>query len=384
MASHLVGQHQQTSFATPINGAAGDATVVLGNDNATVTSYNAHDIDPTIHVQDSTAAVFGATPAGTAGRKWMTNDVGGVYLYFDTGSVWVEVNYQRAATNGTVVIVSTTTPQLTVEYDGSHTSTFSVSSAGVLTINATSTVTITPATTITGALTLSAALTYGGVTLSNAVTGTGNMVLSASPTLTGTLTAAAITASGKITTTVGGTVLALSGTASGTYGSDVTARWFRSDGSTLRALMGFNTANNQVFQLGTIETGGSVVITSDNNVTAITIASTQAVTFAAGISATTGTFSTSVKTTSGTGSAPDATATTFYAVPGVGTYIVTAYTTAGPDITGVAIVVNGSLAVVPALTAIYGTSLSLSSSNVQFTQSTGATRAFAYTVLRIA
>lgn len=101
MASHLVSQHQLSSYATPVNGGAGDATVVLGNDNATVTGYNGHDSDATIHVQDSSAAVFVATPAGTAGRKWMTNDTGGVYLYYDTGSVWVEVNYLRN-TGGTV------------------------------------------------------------------------------------------------------------------------------------------------------------------------------------------------------------------------------------------------------------------------------------------
>lgn len=137
MASHLVNQHQQSSFATPINGAAGDATVVLGNDNATVTTYNSHDADATIHVQDSSAAVFNATPAGTAGRKWMTNDAGAVYLYFDTGSAWVEANYLRQATSGVVTITSTTTPQLTVAYDGSNLMTVSVSSAGAVTLNAT-------------------------------------------------------------------------------------------------------------------------------------------------------------------------------------------------------------------------------------------------------
>ncbi len=331
MASHLIGTHQQTSFAAPVNGDAGDATVVLANDNATVTSYNAHDIDPTIHVQDSTAAVFAATPAGTAGRKWMTSDAGAVYLYYDTGSVWVEANYLRATTgtltasapssivqtwnNGAVTftallinitntasaaasklvdvqlsgstyfaisaagntgiggganagvclsvntggitgtdqrgvnvtptftaaataqgtgvviapataasaftmtsytavsvadislgagsavttqygikiasltsggtnyaiftgaglislgdlttITSTTANQLTVAYDGTHKATLSVSNAGLLTVNATSTVTITPATTITGALTLSSTLTVAGI-ISNA------------------------------------------------------------------------------------------------------------------------------------------------------------------------------------------------------------------------
>ncbi len=91
MSAGLVAQHQQTSFATPINGAAGDATVVLGNDNATVTTYNTHDSDGTIHLQSSTAATFAAIPAGTAGRKWMTTD--GLRIFYDTGSVWSEAAY---------------------------------------------------------------------------------------------------------------------------------------------------------------------------------------------------------------------------------------------------------------------------------------------------
>lgn len=101
MASHLVAQHQLISYATPINGAAGDATVVLGNDNTTVAGYDAHDSDATIHVQDSSAAVFAATPAATAGRKWMVTDTGVVALHYDTGSAWVEVNYLKNGAGGT-------------------------------------------------------------------------------------------------------------------------------------------------------------------------------------------------------------------------------------------------------------------------------------------
>lgn len=133
MASHLVSQHQLSSYATPINGAAGDATVVLGNDNSTVTGYNSHDADGTIHVQDSSAAVFAAIPAGTQGRKWWTNDSGAIYQYYDNGSAWVEVNYLRN-TGGT--ITSTTTPQFKIAYDGTHYATFTVNSLGDLLIGA--------------------------------------------------------------------------------------------------------------------------------------------------------------------------------------------------------------------------------------------------------
>lgn len=139
MASHLVAQHQLSSYATPINGAAGDATVVLGNDNTTVTGYDSHDADATIHVQDSTAATFAAVPAGTAGRKWMTSDTGAVYLYFDTGSAWVEANYLRntgGTVSGTVTVTSTTTPQVTIKYDATHYATFTVNSLGDLLIGA--------------------------------------------------------------------------------------------------------------------------------------------------------------------------------------------------------------------------------------------------------
>lgn len=131
MASHLISQHQQSSFATPVNGGDGDATVVLGNDNATVTSYNAHDADPTIHVQDS--ALADRSAAGTAGRKWMTVDSSVVRLFFDNGSSWLELN----AMGVPVTITSTTSPQFTVAYDGSNHFQATVSSAGAVTFNAT-------------------------------------------------------------------------------------------------------------------------------------------------------------------------------------------------------------------------------------------------------
>lgn len=82
--SNLVSQHQQASFSTPVNGTVNDATVVLSNDNATVTTYNSHDADYTIHVQQSTAA---ARPAfGTLGRLWFTND--DYVMAYDTGAAW--------------------------------------------------------------------------------------------------------------------------------------------------------------------------------------------------------------------------------------------------------------------------------------------------------
>lgn len=86
----LVSEHQVVAFSDPQNGQDGDATVVLGNDNAIVTGYDAHDADGTIHVQSS--ALASRSPAGTAGRKWMTVDSTAVRVFYDNGSSWLELN----------------------------------------------------------------------------------------------------------------------------------------------------------------------------------------------------------------------------------------------------------------------------------------------------
>lgn len=131
MPAGLVSQHQLASYATPINGDDLDATVVLGNDNATVVGYDAHDADGTIHLQSS--ALASRDPAGTAGRKWMSVDSSVVRLFYDNGSSWLEFN-----TIGTpLTITSTTTPQLQVGYDASNHLQVTVSSTGAVTLNAT-------------------------------------------------------------------------------------------------------------------------------------------------------------------------------------------------------------------------------------------------------
>ncbi len=94
MASSLVGQHQITTFSTPVNGTTPiDANQVRGNDNTIKTSYDAHDSDGTIHLQDSTLAARPA--AGTVGTKWFTND--GFRLYYDDGANWQEAAYLPTA-----------------------------------------------------------------------------------------------------------------------------------------------------------------------------------------------------------------------------------------------------------------------------------------------
>jgi hypothetical protein len=100
MTTGLVGQHQLAPFASPQPGQPLDATVVLGNDNSTVSTYDAHDNDSTIHFQSS--ALVDRPPASTLGQKWLTTDTGARYIYYDNGSAWVEVDYFRD-TGGTIV-----------------------------------------------------------------------------------------------------------------------------------------------------------------------------------------------------------------------------------------------------------------------------------------
>lgn len=95
-----VGQHAVAAFTSPSNGDALDATIVKGNDNTLRSAYVDHDNDPGIHVQSSTLALRPA--AGTAGRKWITTDIGDVRFWYDNGSTWEEV------------VLAGTVPSLTV------------------------------------------------------------------------------------------------------------------------------------------------------------------------------------------------------------------------------------------------------------------------------
>jgi len=100
----LIGQYQQGTFTTPVNGDTNDASVVVANDNATKTKHNSHDNDATIHVQSSSLA---ARPAvGTAGRTWITSD--GLRVYYDTGAAWSEVAYLPTVGGAVVGNVSIT------------------------------------------------------------------------------------------------------------------------------------------------------------------------------------------------------------------------------------------------------------------------------------
>ena len=202
MTTGLVGQNQIAPFTSPIPGGSLDATVVLGNDNSTVTSYDAHDNDSTIHFQSSTLA--NRPPASTAGQKWLTTDAAARYIYYDSGSAWVEVNYFRDSggiITGAVTIsdttesTSTTTGALIVS--GGVGIAKNVFIGGTLGVTGVATFTAKP---IVSTLTASQAVFSDSVKglVSNALTGTGNVVMSASPTLTGTIGAASMTLSGTL------------------------------------------------------------------------------------------------------------------------------------------------------------------------------------------
>jgi hypothetical protein len=86
----IIGSHQQAQFTIPVNNTSPvNADEVRLNDNATVTQYNAHDADATIHVQSS---AIGSRPVpGTAGRIWATTDTGEYRWWYDDGSAWHEM-----------------------------------------------------------------------------------------------------------------------------------------------------------------------------------------------------------------------------------------------------------------------------------------------------
>ena len=109
--AETVGQHAISTFTTPAASAALSSSVVRGNFNTVKDAYVAHDEDPGIHMQSSTLVARPA--AGTAGRKWLTNDSGSVKIWYDTGSVWDEVDYLSAtgtsAVAGDLTVAGNTT-----------------------------------------------------------------------------------------------------------------------------------------------------------------------------------------------------------------------------------------------------------------------------------
>lgn len=274
MASHLVGQNPITTFTTPVNGTSPiNADQVRSNDNTTKAAYNLHDADATIHFQDSLAS---ARPvAGTAGRKWLDNDT--YRVYWDDGAAWHELAYAATgagAFTAPVTITSTTSPQLTILYDGSNTLTVGVSSAGVVTFNATGAsqsfvfsdpVTNSGTLTQTGVATFTAQPILSSLTaslpvftdaskglVSNAMTGTGSVVMSASPTLTGTAVLASATLTGTLTVT-GATITGLTAASVGA-GTFPTGAYV------------FNSGNVQLTAGDLVMSAGNITFSTNNSI----------------------------------------------------------------------------------------------------------------------
>lgn len=107
--AEIVANWAQSTFTTPVNGGALDASVVLGNDNNLRVKFNNHDADSGIHFQSSTLASRPA--AGTAGRKWYTTD--GKRVYYDNGVSWDEIAYLLLA-GGTVTGATSFSAGITV------------------------------------------------------------------------------------------------------------------------------------------------------------------------------------------------------------------------------------------------------------------------------
>lgn len=99
----LVGSHQQAPVTIPVNGTSPiDAQEVRLNDNAIVTSYNAHDADPTLHIQSSSLST--RPLAGQAGRLWFVTD--SQQLFYDTGGAWVPVKVSGSSVVGGTVPIN--------------------------------------------------------------------------------------------------------------------------------------------------------------------------------------------------------------------------------------------------------------------------------------
>lgn len=224
MTTGLVSQHQLSAYANPQAGQAGTASVVLGNDNTTVTGYNTHDADPSIHVQSSAIASRPAAAAAGSGAKWMSFDTGPstVRLFYSDASSWTELNYFGSAVTfaAAVTFGSSVTIAGAILFSGAATFASTVGIAGAVTMA--STVGIAGATTVAGLITASAGLTIAsGQTLT--VTGATITGLTAGSVVAGTFPGASYTftgtvvAGGMISTTNGNITLARTGGAQATF-----------------------------------------------------------------------------------------------------------------------------------------------------------------------
>lgn len=104
----LVGLNQVPAISLPVNATTADADQVRANDVLIRAKMNAHDADPTIHVQ--TTVLADRPGFGVAGRLWFTTDTR--QLWYDNGSAWVQIAYAPSANptfTGVVTLPDTVT-----------------------------------------------------------------------------------------------------------------------------------------------------------------------------------------------------------------------------------------------------------------------------------
>lgn len=89
-----VASHSVKPFVSPFQGSQpATANDVRGNDNQLRVYHNAHDADPTIHLQSSNSNDQPA--AGVEGRFWVTVDNGSYRFWYDDGARWHEIGNEK-------------------------------------------------------------------------------------------------------------------------------------------------------------------------------------------------------------------------------------------------------------------------------------------------
>ncbi len=158
----LISSHQLSAYANPQAGQAGTASVVLGNDNTTVTGYNTHDSDPTIHVQSSNIA---SRPAAAVNQRfWITTDT--LRIYLDSGSQWNEVAYalNSGPTIADSITINSAAGNPTLTFDKAGVRTAAIISTGADIISFTDHLGNTVFTINNGALTTTSSLASADIT----------------------------------------------------------------------------------------------------------------------------------------------------------------------------------------------------------------------------
>lgn len=157
--SETVAAYAQSAFTDPQNGQSPiDAGQVRTNDNALRVKFNSHDADGAIHFQSSAS---GSRPAaGSAGRKWLDSDT--LRVYYDTGSVWSEIDYLSKSAGGTVTGAATFSGGISGNLTGNVTGNVTGNLTGAVTGNASTATTLATSRAISLGGVLSGSANFNG------------------------------------------------------------------------------------------------------------------------------------------------------------------------------------------------------------------------------